>query len=85
MDSTIRLITKSVTWQVAGFFTMMLIGFLFTNSVTAGGGIALAGSVVGFLGYFLHEMAWARITWGTERAINHNKNRQLTGEILPGT
>jgi uncharacterized membrane protein len=68
MDSTIRLITKSVTWQVAGFFTMMLIGFLFTNSITASGGIALAGSVAGFLSYFLHEMAWSRVNWGRNAA-----------------
>ena len=64
MDSTIRLLTKAVTWQVAGFFTMMLIGFLFTGSVVASGGIALAGSIAGFVSYFLHEMAWARVTWG---------------------
>jgi uncharacterized membrane protein len=68
MDSTIRLITKSVTWQVAGFFTMMLIGFLFTNSITASSGIALAGSVAGFLSYFLHEMAWSRVNWGRNTA-----------------
>ncbi len=68
MDSTIRLITKSVTWQVAGFFTMMLIGFVFTNSFAASGGIALAGSIAGFLSYFLHEMAWARVNWGRNTA-----------------
>lgn len=64
MDSTIRLLTKAITWQVAGFFTMMLIGFLFTGSVAASSGIALVGSVAGFLSYFLHEMVWSRVAWG---------------------
>lgn len=64
MDSTIRLFTKAVTWQVAGFFSMMLIGFLFTGSVAASSGIALVGSLAGFFSYFVHEIAWSRIAWG---------------------
>ena len=64
MDSTIRLFTKAVTWQVAGFFSMTLIGFLFTGSFAAGGGIAFVGAVAGFVSYFVHEMAWSRISWG---------------------
>jgi len=64
MDSKIRLFAKSITWQVAGFFTMMLIGFGFTGSVTASGGIAMAGSVAGFVSYFLHELVWAKVRWG---------------------
>jgi len=42
----------------------MLIGFLFTSSISASGGIAIAGSIVGFLSYFLHEMVWGKIRWG---------------------
>jgi uncharacterized membrane protein len=64
MDSKIRLLTKAVTWQVAGFFTMMLISFLFTGSVTASGAIAIAGSITGFVSYFAHELAWSKIAWG---------------------
>jgi len=64
MDSTIRLFTKAVTWQVAGFFSMMLIGFLFTGSFAAGGGIAFVGSVAGFASYFVHEIAWSKVAWG---------------------
>jgi len=64
MDSKIRLFTKAVTWQIAGFFTMMLIGFFFTGSVSASGGIAIAGSGAGFVSYFVHEMAWSRVAWG---------------------
>ena len=64
MDSKVRLLTKAATWQVAGFFSMMLIGFLFTGSFAASGGIAIAGSVTGFVSYFVHELAWSKIAWG---------------------
>ncbi len=70
MDTTKRLITKSITWQLAGLISMTVIGFLFTSSFTAGGGIAIAGSIVGFLSYFFHEIVWSKIQWGrsdTER------------------
>ena len=68
MDSKIRLLAKALTWQVAGFLSMMLIGFLFTGSVTASGGIAIAGSITGFVAYFAHEMAWAKVARGRDLA-----------------
>jgi len=58
------LIIKSITWQVAGLVTMMLIGFLFTNSFAASSGIAITGAIAGFLSYFLHEIVWSKIGWG---------------------
>ena len=64
MDTTTRLITKSITWQVTGLFVMTLIGYLFTNSISAGGGIAVASALVGFLSYFMHEKLWSKIGWG---------------------
>ena len=64
MDSKARLLTKAVTWQVAGFCSMLLIGFIFTGSVAASGGIAIAGSAAGFVSYFLHGLAWSKVAWG---------------------
>jgi uncharacterized membrane protein len=64
MDTTIRLLTKAVTWQIAGLFTMTLIGFLFTGSISASSGIAIVGALTGFASYFVHEMAWSRVSWG---------------------
>ncbi|MEO9874353.1 MAG: DUF2061 domain-containing protein [Anderseniella sp.] len=64
MDTTTRTIAKSATWQIAGFVTMTLIGFLFTNSIAASSGIAIAGSITGFLSYFVHEVFWSKISWG---------------------
>ena len=66
MDSKFRLLTKAVTWQVAGFFSMMLISFLFTGSVTASGAIAITGSIAGFVAYIAHELAWSKIAWGVQ-------------------
>ena len=78
MDSTIRLFTKAVTWQVAGFFSMLLIGFIFTGSVAASSGIAFVGSVAGFVSYFAHEMVWSRVLWG--RAINPTTSHLNVGK-----
>lgn len=64
MDSKTRLLMKSFTWQLAGLFTMMLIGYLFTSSFTQSGGIAIAGMLTGFFSYFVHELAWSKIGWG---------------------
>lgn len=64
MDSKFRLLIKAVTWQVSGLVSMMLIGFIFTGSIAAGGGIALAGAIVGFAAYFAHEVVWSKIKWG---------------------
>lgn len=77
MDSTIRLFAKAVSWQVAGFFSMMLIGFVFTGSVAASGGIALAGSLAGFISYFFHELIWSRVAWG--RAAGTSEHQPSSG------
>ncbi len=64
MDTKARLITKSVTWQTIGLILMAAIGFLFSGSVSVGGGIAIASAIVGFFSYFAHELFWSRIKWG---------------------
>lgn len=64
MDTHQRLFVKALTWQIAGFFVMLSIGWFFTGSVSAGGGIAIAGTITGFCSYFLHELLWSRISWG---------------------
>ena len=66
MDRKSRLLTKAVTWQVTGLFTMMLISFLFTGSIAASGAIAITGSITGFLAYIAHELAWSKIVWGVQ-------------------
>ena len=67
MDSRIRLITKSITWQVMGLCTMTLIGYFYTGSFSAGGGIALVGVFTGFIGFLVHETVWSKIRWGRNK------------------
>lgn len=64
MDTQIRLLTKSATWQIMGFLTMTLIGYLFTGSISASGGIAVTGTMIGFVSYFFHEKLWSKVAWG---------------------
>ena len=64
MDTTTRLFVKSITWQIMGLFSMAVIGFLFTNSIAASGGIAITGAIAGFIGYIVHEKLWSKILWG---------------------
>ena len=64
MDSTIRLVIKSITWQVMGLCTMTIIGYVYTGSFSAGGGIAILAALTGFIGFFIHETVWSKIEWG---------------------
>ncbi len=73
MDTTARLILKSVTWQAAGLITMTLIGFVFTGSFAASSSIAVVGSIAGFVSYFLHEVVWSKIYWG--RCLDTSRSR----------
>lgn len=68
MERPIRTFAKAVTWQIAGMIVMIAIGFAFTGSLAAGGGIAAISSLTGFLSYFLHERVWSRISWGRQSA-----------------
>ena len=64
METATRILTKSITWQLSGLAMMTLIGYLFTGSISAGGGIAIVSSAIGFISYFLHEMLWSKVGWG---------------------
>ncbi len=64
MDTTIRLITKAITWQIMGLCTMTLIGYLYTGSFSAGGSLAVVAALTGFVGFLIHETVWSKIGWG---------------------
>lgn len=67
METMKRTVAKAVTWQIAGLIAMTLIGYLMTGSWRAGGGIAVAGMISGFICYFLHERIWALVSWGRKQ------------------
>jgi len=64
LETTARTIVKSVSWQLMGLITMSLIGYAFTRSFSAGGGIALVGAVTGLVTFVIHEKIWNRVCWG---------------------
>nr|WP_319390282.1 DUF2061 domain-containing protein [uncultured Cohaesibacter sp.] len=64
MDSTTRTIAKAISWQLTGLVSMTLIGYLFTRSLTASSGIAIASATVSFIFYCFHERLWSRVRWG---------------------
>lgn len=64
METKTRIAAKAVTWQTMGMVVMALIGLGFTGSITAGGGIAIAGAILGFVTYFFHELVWSKVSWG---------------------
>ncbi|SET29175.1 DUF2061 domain-containing protein [Paracoccus homiensis] len=69
MESKARIAIKALTWQLLGLAVMIVIGFIFTGSVRAGGGIAIVSAVTGYLCYFGHEMIWSRIAWGRRQGL----------------
>nr|WP_321458240.1 DUF2061 domain-containing protein [uncultured Cohaesibacter sp.] len=64
MDSKTRTIAKAASWQVLGLFSMTLVGYFFTHSVAASGGIAITSALTSFVFYCGHERAWSHIRWG---------------------
>lgn len=64
MDTKTRTMAKALTWQILGLISMTLVGYLFTHSLAASGGIAFASALTGFVFYCFHERAWSRVRWG---------------------
>ncbi|MDO6731890.1 DUF2061 domain-containing protein, partial [Marinovum sp. 2_MG-2023] len=54
---------NAITWQITGFGLMSLVGWFFPGSLTAGGGIAFVGTLIGFVSYFVHDLCWSRVSW----------------------
>ena len=72
MDTKTRTIAKAISWQILGLFSMTLVGYIFTRSFTASGGIALASALTSFVFYCIHERAWSRVDWGRIGTAAHS-------------
>ncbi len=68
MDSTKRTWIKAVFWQALGMVSMVIVGFLFTGSLRAGGLMAVVNAAIGLTSYVMYERLWARIRWGRGNA-----------------
>lgn len=64
METRARTLVKSVLWTLLGLVVMVGVGFAFTGSLIAGGGMAVINATIGFVTYLLYERIWAGIRWG---------------------
>ncbi len=65
-ESRARTFAKSLSWQATGFVAMTALTWAVTGSWTEGSVVAGLGAALGFVSYFLHERAWARVGWGRQ-------------------
>ena len=66
MDTRIRTIAKTTTWQASGLLMMGMLGYIATGSLERAGGLALTSTALGTITYVLHERIWDRVPWGRE-------------------
>ncbi|MBU4459937.1 MAG: DUF2061 domain-containing protein [Verrucomicrobia bacterium] len=59
-----RSIVKAVTWRLMGTVGTCLVGWWVTGSLRTGLGISLVDSAIKVFGFYFHERAWHRVTWG---------------------
>ncbi|MDF1719686.1 MAG: DUF2061 domain-containing protein [Minwuia sp.] len=64
MDSTIRTLAKTLTWQTSGLIVMMAITYAVTGSLMDGGIVAAISAATGACAYVAHERLWSRVNWG---------------------
>ncbi len=64
MDTTVRTLAKTVTWQTSGLIVMMAITYIVTGSLVDGGIVALVSAATGTCSYMVHERLWSRVRWG---------------------
>jgi uncharacterized membrane protein len=66
-EAHVRSIVKAISWRATGSIDTFLISWFVTgHSVIA---VSIAGTELGtkVALYYLHERAWSRIPWGTDR------------------
>lgn len=64
METSVRTLAKTISWQVLGFISMTAISYVFTGSVSRSGALALTSTIIGTLAYIAHERLWSAVTWG---------------------
>ena len=64
METRMRTILKSLTWQMLGLATMTALSYYQVGSIKGAFSIALSASVTGFLFFFAHERIWSHVGWG---------------------
>ena len=63
-ESHSRSIAKAMSWRATGSLDTFVISWIITGNTTIAGSIAITGIVTKIGLYYLHERAWALISWG---------------------
>jgi uncharacterized membrane protein len=63
-DSNGRSLVKTLTWRITGSASTFTIAYLITGSFGVSSVIAFVQMGVNTELYWLHERAWARVSWG---------------------
>lgn len=63
-DSNGRSLVKTLTWRITGSASTFSIAYLITGSFGVSSVIAFVQMGVNTVLYWLHERAWARVSWG---------------------
>jgi uncharacterized membrane protein len=64
IDSNGRSLAKTLTWRITGSASTFTIAYLITGSFGVSSVIAFVQMGVNTVLYWLHERAWARVSWG---------------------
>jgi uncharacterized membrane protein len=64
IDSNGRSLAKTLTWRITGSASTFSIAYLITGSFGISSVIAFVQMGVNTVLYWLHERAWARVSWG---------------------
>jgi uncharacterized membrane protein len=59
-----RTVVKAVSWRIIATMTTMVIAFIITGRLTIALEIGLFEMIAKMLFYYLHERAWAAVSWG---------------------
>jgi uncharacterized membrane protein len=60
-----RSIVKAISYRVLIVTLDFIVIYLLTGKTEVAVGFMIVSNIYTTVGYFLHERAWARITWGT--------------------
>lgn len=76
METTVRTLTKAITWQILGLLVMTTLSYGYTGSLGSATSLAVLTSSLGFVSFFIHEKIWQRIRWGKQvsTAMNGMEN-----------
>ncbi len=64
METAQRTLLKTITWQVIGIVTMMIIAYPHTESLFGAFTLSLTSSTSGLVFFMIHERIWNAVRWG---------------------